>query len=194
MSDAQMSDAINSVLIVEDHPDAQKLLKKVCEQTFSASVRCTNTLSGARELLEETDFNLVLLDIGLPDGSGIDLLPVIKSASPDTRCVMTTIFDDDSHLFEALRAGADGYLIKGHSPAELTNFLHDVVAGKLALSAGIAQSILMFFRKGNLKGHADSITDAGIAAAEVLTGREMEIPQLIAKGCRVREVGEMLEI
>ncbi len=180
---------VQTVLILEDHPDAAKVLESVCHKTFpSVKVESTNRIKDALKLLETQRFDLALIDIGLPDGNGIEVVQSIKANSQQTKCVMTTIFDDDENLFNALRAGADGYLIKGHSPEELQQFLEDVIAGKLALSSNIAQSILNFFRT------ADKEAVTAEEFPEDLTSRESEILQLIAKGCQVKEVSNLLVI
>ena len=180
---------VQTVLILEDHPDAARVLESVCHKTFpSVKVESTNRIKDALKLLETQRFDLALIDIGLPDGNGIEVVQSIKANSQQTKCVMTTIFDDDENLFNALRAGADGYLIKGHSPEELQQFLEDVIAGKLALSSNIAQSILNFFRT------ADKEAVTAEEFPEDLTSRESEILQLIAKGCQVKEVSNLLVI
>ena len=180
---------VQTVLILEDHPDAARVLESVCHKTFpSVKVESTNRIKDALKLLETQRFDLALIDIGLPDGNGIEVVQSIKANSQQTKCVMTTIFDDDENLFNALRAGADGYLIKGHSAEELQQFLEDVIAGKLALSSNIAQSILNFFRT------ADKEAVTAEEFPEDLTSRESEILQLIAKGCQVKEVSNLLVI
>ncbi len=184
-----MNDEVTAILIVEDHRDAANVLNSVCEETFSPDlIQVAHSLAAARKLISAQRFNLALLDIGLPDGNGTELIQAIKQSEPAARCVITTIFDDDQHLFRALKSGADGYLIKGHPPAELKLFLIDAVAGKLALSASIAQSILAFFREEQ----AETLVTTGVP--NPLTQRETEILQLIAKGCQVREASELLSI
>jgi DNA-binding NarL/FixJ family response regulator len=103
--------------------------------------------------------------------------------------VVTTIFDDDKHLFEALQAGASGYLLKGHSPQELAIYLHEAVAGKPPLSPGVAQSVLTYFREKNAQPELNQeLEDAD------LSEREAEILTFIAKGYQVKEVSCLLDI
>ena len=135
-------------------------------------------------------YSMALLDLGLPDGNGLDL---IRYAAENRRCmliIVTTIFDDEEHLFDALRLGANGYLLKGHSKAELGSYLSEAVSGRPALSPRIAQSMLGHFRESeqNLASNEDE------KLLEQLTNREREILSLIAKGCGVKEVGDLLEI
>lgn len=105
-----------------------------------------STLAQGFEALETSQFDIALLDIGLPDGNGIELVKQISKKPPATLSVVTTIFDDDGHLFDALRSGACGYLLKGHSMDELEQYFLDAVSGRPALSPSIAQSMLGFFR------------------------------------------------
>ncbi|MDG1444414.1 MAG: response regulator transcription factor [Pseudomonadales bacterium] len=183
--------AIKNVLIVEDHRDALDVLERVAKKTFNNPTTISaSTLTQGFEALQKNHFDIALLDIGLPDGNGIELVKHISKNSPDTLSVVTTIFDDDGHLFDALRSGACGYLLKGHSASELEHYLLDAVSGRPALSPSIAQSMLGFFR--------DSQIDNSVAVSngyeENLTEREMEILRLIAKGCQVKEVSKLLDI
>ena len=82
-----------------------------------------STLAQGFEALETSQFDIALLDIGLPNGNGIELVKQISKKTPATLSFVTTIFDDDGHLFDALRSGACGYLLKGHSMDELEQYL-----------------------------------------------------------------------
>ena len=187
MSD-RLNNPIRSVLIVEDHHDASEVLRGVVAAAFDKPhIAVTGSVKGGTELLDRYSFDIALLDIGLPDGNGIELVKKITSGHPETLSIVTTIFDDDSHLFEALKAGADGYLIKGHSSNELKQFLTDAVSGRPALSPGIALSMLSFFREEEQR-------QAEPVEGERLTEREAEILRLIAKGCQVKEVSRLLDI
>ncbi|MBL4827655.1 MAG: response regulator transcription factor [Spongiibacteraceae bacterium] len=183
-----MANAINHVLIVEDHPDAVEVLSQVVSQTFGTQcVATASTVAGGLLLLREKKFDMALIDIGLPDGSGIELVNYLSDHSPATLSVVTTIFDDENHLFEALQAGACGYILKGHSPDELSAYLSDAVGGRPPLSPSIAHSVLGYFRRERLPVEKEEETLS-------LTERETEILRLIAKGCQVKEVGQLLDI
>jgi DNA-binding NarL/FixJ family response regulator len=139
--------------------------------------------------LSAESFDMALLDIGLPDGSGIDLVRYININSEQTISIVTTIFEDEKHLFEALQAGACGYLLKGYSAEELGKYLTDAVAGKPPLSPGVAQSVLTYFRETSVKPELTTELD------EVdLSERETEILTFIAKGYQVKEVSHLLDI
>lgn len=181
---------IGTVLIVEDHRDAIEVLKAVASIAFDQpSIVTASTLSQGQEILKSQMFDIALLDIGLPDGNGIELVKYISAHHPASLIVVTTIFDDEEHLFEALRSGACGYLLKGHSPEELQQYLVDAVSGRPALSPKIAQSMLSYFRQIPEQSDANQFE-----LSEPLTKRETEILVLIAKGYGVREVSDLLAI
>lgn len=182
---------IKDILIVEDHPQATSVLAAVvCSEFGQVQIATAASVSeGKRQLLHHV-YDMALIDLGLPDGSGLELIGQIVATTPATLIIVTTIFDDEFNLFEALRAGANGYLLKGHSAPELAAFLRDAVAGQLPLSPSVAQSVLAFFRQHR----DDSGGAANYALADELTGREVEILAMIAKGYRVKEVSELLKI
>lgn len=183
--------SIESVLIVEDHHDAVEVLQQVVKEAFdSPMVETASTLAGGLSILEHKQFDMALLDLGLPDGNGTELVKYISKHHQNSLSVVTTIFDDEEHLFDALRAGACGYLLKGHSAAELERYLLEAVSGRPALSPKIAQSMLGFFRQ-ELE---ESESDTEYELLDQLTKRESEILTLIAKGCGVKEVSSLLNI
>lgn len=179
-----------SVLIVEDHKDAAAILCDVVDKAFDhPHVRVAHTFREGMEYLRGEVFGIALLDLGLPDGNGLDLVRYASTHLASTLCIVTTIFDDEEHLFDALKFGASGYLLKGHSAEELTSYLVDAIDGRPALSPRIAQSMLGFFHQTDK--HQSDVTDDSL---DQLTPRELEVLSLIARGCGVREVGELLDI
>ena len=185
---------IKNVLIIEDHPDALEVLKSVAIRAFhQAQIDTGTSVAQGLTMLKATMFEVALIDLGLPDGNGIELVRYIAKHSPATLTIVTTIFDDESHLFNALQAGASGYLLKGHSPDELFNYFVEAISGRPPLSPSIAQSMLGYFHKTGL----DSVSSSNQLAAEPpvnLTERETEILRLIAKGCQAKDVSRLLEI
>lgn len=177
--------SVDKVLIVEDHEDVAAVLQGVVKQAFdSSTIRRVGTLAEGLQAIKEIQFDLALIDLGLPDGSGMDLIKAL-STTKNTFTVVTTIFDDNEHLFDCLSAGAQGYLLKGHQQDEIVDLLQGILHGRPPLSPSIAQAIL---------GHFHSSTPSRSEEPSLLTGRESEILQLIAKGCHVKEVAGMLLI
>ena len=174
--------AITHILIVEDLPDVSDWLAIIAGQCFpEASVRCADSLASARELLPTWPAQLALLDIGLPDGSGVALISEILANNPQCSCVMTTIFDDSEHLFAALKAGAEGYLLKDETTEAFSQRLMGILAGQPPLSPSIARRMLAFFRPQQ-------------TAETNLTARETEVLTLIAHGYSVRNAAESLHL
>ena len=123
-------------------------------------------------------------DLLIPDGSGIDLIDELNKKQANTMCVVTSIFDDDQHLFAALRAGAKGYVLKDQTQEELATMLKGIIDGKPPLSPAIARRLLNFFTPE--MPHVDE--------SQKLTAREQEVLTLISKGYTIAKVGELLGI
>jgi DNA-binding NarL/FixJ family response regulator len=179
---------VKHALIVEDHEDTRNWLKGILEEAFPGiAVTLASTLEQAASLAASASFNLALVDISLPDGSGISLLEKLNATAPDTYLIVTTIFDDDKHLFAALRAGAQGYLLKDQPRHRLIKQLAGVVHGEPPLSPGVARSILRFFAQ-------QEGDRANAKSAFNLTARETEVLRLLAKGCNRADIAAALGI
>jgi len=178
-----------SVLIVEDHHDAAKVLSQVVELTFpDAKLLICANFKTSMEQLSKHRFDVALIDIGLPDGNGVDLIKYINEQKHATLCIVTTIFDDEEHLFDALQSGASGYLLKGHSQEELHVYLKEAISGRPALSPRIAQLMLGYFHQQRKVVKEDQ------SDLDNLTAREREVLTFISKGCQVKEVSRLLGI
>lgn len=174
---------MKTVLIVEDHEDTRLWWEEHISEAFPETAAVgVFTLEEARTHLAKQSFALALVDINLPDGSGIDLVREIVKDHPDTYCVITTIFDDDTHIFSALQAGAMGYLIKEQPLEHQVQQLKSVLHGQPPLSPGVARRILQYFSLQNKRPDA----------SETLTDRENDVLQLIAKGFSRPEVARLL--
>jgi DNA-binding NarL/FixJ family response regulator len=172
---------INSVLIIEDlKPAMQWLVQSVQLAYTEASVSQAIDLDSAFVQVKKQTFDLVLADIGLPDGSGLDVVEYLTQHKPQTLVVITTIFDDDQHVFSALRKGAKGYILKDQDKDQLAQMLVNIESGNLPISPAIANKLLNFFNP--------QIPNTD------LTKREKEVLVLIAKGYKVPNVAELLGI
>jgi DNA-binding NarL/FixJ family response regulator len=182
---------LRRVLIIEDVSEVVRWLSaRVCDvfdSTSDDTIDNTEILSAAsfaqgKVLIEEGRWDLCLVDLGLPDGDGVDLISLMKQLEPTTHCVVTTIFDDAEHLFPALRAGADGYLLKDEEDAVFVQNLSGILSGRPPLSASIAKRILQDFRP------------EPTPETSPLTPRETEMLTLISKGYSSREASSQLSI
>ena len=146
------------VLIVEDNPVARSFLCRVVRESFSDAIAITeagdletarkhiNLTGGAQGLHGVDPFKLLLVDLELPDGNGMELLAELAHY-PATK-IVTTLYSDDDHLFPALQCGADGYLLKEDRFEVLVEELQKIVRGQPPLSPAIARRLLTHFRPG----------------------------------------------
>lgn len=136
--------------------------------------------------------DIILMDIMMPELSGIEALKLIKAEMPDTKILMLTTSDDDSDLFEAIKYGASGYLIKDTDGKDLVSKLHQAENGEIPLSPGIAYKILLEL---NMKYdiQKESMKKSSMPSTHVkLTDRQIEILKIIASGKTYKKVGEIL--
>ena len=173
------------ILILEDISETRDWLQEIVAAAFAGpEVRTAGMVRDAQALTEAHSFDLALLDLGLPDGSGLDVLRRLKASAPDTRCVVTTVMGDDATVVAALSAGADGYLLKENPATVLIRQLQQIAEGMPGLSPAIARRIMEHFR---LTG---PVSDEEVA----LTEREAEVLGLIGRGLRNAEVARELKI
>jgi DNA-binding NarL/FixJ family response regulator len=181
--------------VVEDSPPMQALLHEVLSEAYDdITVEMTSSLRHARERLlalkakgSAGHMQVALIDIGLPDGSGLDLLDDLRRIAPDALRVVATVFDDDEYLIQAFAAGAQGYLLKDEPKARLITRLRNVQNGEPAISPSLAHKIL-----GHFVQHVASV--AADPDCAQLTHRETEILQVIGRGLRVSEAATVLGV
>ncbi len=146
-----------------------------------------STMNEAIVLARDTRPDLVLMDISLPDGTGLDATNAILAELPGTKIVFLTVHEDDEHLFAAIRAGGIGYLLKNVGATDLVGRLRAVRRGEAAISPGIARRILDEFSRLPTLRYAD-------AEKIELTPREVDIVRMVARGASNREIANQLVI
>jgi DNA-binding NarL/FixJ family response regulator len=178
-------------LVVEDQPKVRTWLGEVLAETFSdlviasaGSLRTARAALAAASAPEAPPLAIALVDLGLPDGSGVEFIGELAAKLPEAVPVVTTVYDDDAHLFEALAAGARGYLLKDGEPEGIKRALRGIERGEPALSPAIAHRILAHFRMPAIAGRK---TDAS-----GLTARETEVLTLLGRGLTVPEAARRL--
>lgn len=183
-------------LIVEDLDEARRWLADLLPRALPSvrQVDTTASLAEARECMRSHNYGLALVDWGLPDGTSEKLITELVTARPGAVVIVATIYDDDTHVFPALRAGASGYILKSQADAMVITQLQRIEMGEPALSPSIALRVLRHFRAlppvssmPNALLHADP-HDLTVK----LTEREVEVLRLIAKGYRAPEVAPLL--
>lgn len=174
------------VLIVDDHPLARRGIESILsEDPIFKVVGCAADGFEAVQKARELKPDVILMDINLPGQDGLAATRAIKEEMPHVRVVIVTVSDDAQDLFEALRAGAQGYLLKNLSSQEWTEYLHAVVRGEARISKKIARRILREFKVAS--SEETSLPDE-------LSPRECEILRCVAKGASNKEIADELFI
>lgn len=179
---------MQTVLIVEDHTDTRAWLAELVQEALGETrILAAGTLEQARAHLAAISPAVALIDLSLPDGHGLDLLQELQAQHAQTVRVVHTIFDDDQHVFEALRAGATGYLLKDQPGPELVESLRGIVSGRPPLSPAIVRRLLRYFQQQPAEP-----TDQDPRVE--LTEREQEVLTLLAKGIGRSDIAAMLGV
>jgi DNA-binding NarL/FixJ family response regulator len=172
------------VAIVEDNSGVRESLAVLINGT--AGFRCIGTYANAESALKQLPQNwpdIILMDINLPQMSGIECVARLKALRPAVHIVMLTVQVDSEQIFKSLKAGAGGYLVKQASPTEIMEALADVLAGGAPMTNTVARKVVAFF---NQKASPDETGS--------LTKRELEILTQLAKGYQYKEIAELLAI
>ncbi len=182
---------MKTVLLLEDLPESQLLLSEVIQTAFpGARVRSESEVAGALKIINQFQFDLALIDLSLPDGDGTQVIEAMAARFPKCIIVVATIFDDDEHLFPALRAGAQGYLLKDQTTEQLVKQLSGIVEGHPPLSPAVARRLLEHFRE---EKSAVSVREV-IAGEADLTPREREVLVQLTRGISIADIGGVMNI
>lgn len=174
------------VAIVEDNAQFRNTLGKVLNR--ADGIECIGQYSTAEEALEEIPKNppdVVLMDINLPGMNGVECVEKIKKLLPATQIVMLTVYEDTESIFNALKAGATGYLLKRTSREELLEAIRDVYKGGSPMTTHIARKVVQSFQR---------LESSFSTPSETLSPREQEVLELLAKGFIYKEIADKLGI
>lgn len=176
----------STALVLEDQAETREHLLAALSEAFPGVVaRGAADLAEARSFLSDGAPDLALVDLALPDGRGVDFLRDLAERSGGaTRSVVVTIYADDHHLFDAIAAGAGGYLLKDMGRDELVRYLRRLEAGETPLSPAVARRMLDYFRK----------PQAAVEPEAALTPRETEVLRLIGRGLRSGEAAKVMGV
>jgi len=173
------------VAIVEDNDEIRGTLERIVGR--ASGMRFVGSFPDGKtalELLPQHHPEVVIMDIRLPDVSGIECTAWLKQALPATQVLIFTVYGDNEQVFEALEAGASGYLLKRSTPAEIRQAILEVHQGGAPMSGEIARKVVQSFQKEH----------AGTAPAQRLTGREEEVLGLLAQGFVTKEIADQLAV
>lgn len=181
---------MTNILLLEDLPEIRSWLKTLIQQVFpNAKVSEAARVQDALQLVRNEKFNLALVDLGLPDGSGVDVVIALRELQPEVQSVVVTIHDGDEHLFPALQAGAFGYLLKEQARELIAEQLKRMSQGEPPLSPSIARRVISFFAAQNKpQAQAQELTHVA------LSDRENEVLLRVAKGFTLPEIGVQLNL
>jgi DNA-binding NarL/FixJ family response regulator len=183
-----------TVLIVEDDPEfLRRFSEAVLDDPALHLLGAVPTGAAAIALLGVQAPDVLLVDLGLPDMDGVDLIRHAARQCPQCDVIVVTMFGDDGHVVPSIEAGATGYLLKDAANARVAASIHEVRAGGSPISPSIARRVLARFRVAPAPAFAPA-TQPMPPEASPLTSREVEILRLVAKGLSFESVGELLAI
>lgn len=185
---------MKKALIVEDLPEVRDWLSDVARSLFGGiEVTAVGRVDDGLACMGTQSFDLALVDLGLPDGSGTELVRALHTRQPQCLSVVVTIYDDDEHLFPALQAGAFGYLLKEQPREALAAQLLRITDGEPPLSPSIARRVLSFF--GQNRAAAPPVgTPVREEPVVKLTQQETVVLQRVAKGFTLAEIAQQLGV
>ncbi|HMM84404.1 MAG: response regulator [Gammaproteobacteria bacterium] len=179
---------MKTILLLEDLPQIRAWLKDLLLEVFpGADVSEAARVHEALSLVSAVGFDLALIDLGLPDGSGVDVIAALREQQPDAQSVVVSIHDDDDHLFPALQAGAYGYILKEQARELIKVQLQRISQGEPPLSPSIARKVIAYFA-------AQARPQEPAMPRVQLTDRENEVLLRVAKGFTLPEIGQQLNL
>ena len=175
-----------TVAIVEDNDKLRATLARVLNR--SPGFQCVCDYQNAEDALREIPKvgpNVVLMDINLPGMNGVECVRQLKAANPQIQVMMLTVYEDTENIFDALAAGANGYMLKRTPTAELLEAITEVHRGGSPMTMHIARKVVQSFQKAPA---------APVAATENLSEREQQVLDLLSHGLMYKEIAEKLSL
>ena len=172
------------LIIIEDNEILRDSLKEAINKC--RSIMCKHTFSSGEAALDYIDQEelvpeIILLDIGLPGINGIDLIPELRKLTPATKIIILTVHDDDENVFNAICAGASGYLLKDLSADNIINSISEVMNGGAPMNSQIAKKVLNMFRDQNVKSDGYDLSE-----------REKEILSHLVDGLSKKQIADKI--
>ncbi len=176
------------ILIAEDISKLALALKEKIE--FGVEFKVTDISSNGKELIDRLEKNhavdIVIMDINMPVMNGIEATEIIANRWPHIKVIMSTVFDDEQNIFDAIMAGASGYMLKDEPPAKVHRSIYEALEGGAPMSPMIAKKALSLLRNG--------VPKQEITEDYELTKRELEILEQVAKGLSYDQISVNLFI
>jgi two-component system invasion response regulator UvrY len=172
------------VLIADDHAVVRRGLRQILSETSDILIDGeASTVEGVRRLVHDQRWDVIVLDINMPGGSGLDLLSELRRLSPSPRVLVLTVYSEEQYAVRAIRAGAAGFLTKESAPDELIAAVRKIASGGRYVSGELAEALASLVA-GEGKG----------APHERVTDREFEIFKMLAAGRTVSQVAQELAL
>jgi DNA-binding NarL/FixJ family response regulator len=183
-----MTDRRSVVVVEDDEPTRVRLARAVDASPALRTVAAVGSCAAARAVLERDPPAVLLTDLDLPDGSGIDLIRLVREAGKGTQAMVITVFGDEQHVVAAIEAGALGYLLKDASPDAIGRAVQEMLDGGSPMSPPVARYLLQRFAKSAAE-EAPAPSDTA-----ALSAREREVLTYIVKGFSYAEIARLLEL
>lgn len=177
----------SKVYLVDDHPLVREWLTNLIDQQEDLAV--CGEAEGARAALEgirETNPDVAIVDISLSDGSGLDVVKNIRSSHPKTAVIVLSMHDERLYAERAIRAGAHGYIMKRETTSNIIAAIHEVLGGRLHVSAQMSADLGRKFANGRQPSQRSVV--------EQLSDRELEVFQLLGQGFETRRIAHVLGV
>lgn len=182
------------VALVDDDIGFQKAMREAMANTpdiVLTEVAGTYVLGLA--ILSGPQVDVLIIDLGLPDGSGIDIIRAAHEKWPKCNLMVSTTFGDELHVMQSLEAGASGYLLKDCAPQNLEHEIRSLHSGGSPISPLIARKLLTRFQKGNKKS-VGTDNSASVKLVPSLSNREQEVLEYITKGFSSNEIASLMAV
>src|SRR5437660_10617611 len=175
------------IVIVDDHPLFRKGLEQLIQSEDGFAV-CgeANNAPEAMDVIRKLNPDLAIVDLSLPGANGIELIKNIRAEFPKLPILVLSMHDESLYALRALRAGAEGYVMKHEAMANVIQAIHEVFNGRPYLSPAMAAQVITKFAHRGSQSEADAV--------ERLSDRELEILELIGKGNEVRQIAKLLHL
>jgi DNA-binding NarL/FixJ family response regulator len=175
------------IVIVDDHPLFRKGLGEMIHSDGSFAV-CgeAGNAAEAMDVVRKLNPEMVIIDLSLPGANGIELIKNIRAEFPKLPVLVLSMHDESLYALRAMRAGADGYVMKHEAMANVIQAIHEVFDGRPYLSPAMAAQVITKFAHRSAEGEADAV--------ERLSDRELEVLELIGKGNEVRQIAKLLHL
>jgi len=190
-NDKSRAKAVCRILLLEDDPPVRERLAGIIRNWAGGClVADCATLAAATEAIRTSAIDLLITDLKLPDGHGVQAIRFLRASQPNAEAMVISALTDDQTVIEAIEAGATGYLLKDSDPINVIDAISELLAGGSPISSTIARTIVRRLGGGRTAGEAPRDDSGG----QQLTPREMDILWGIAKGFTYGELADRLQI